>query len=112
MRALTCLVSTLLGVLRMRAAGFPRSIQWVDHAASHSAHTNATRPGSRPDGSMVATICILCLHRPQTTWCAKRMPSPPCFPRNGETLESANPFLAELEQLPRRIRTEELSYFC
>jgi hypothetical protein len=35
-------------------------------------------------------------------------PAPACFPRNGETLESANPFLAELGQLPRRIRTEEI----
>jgi hypothetical protein len=59
---------------------------------------------------MVATICILCLHRPQTTWCAKRMSSPPpAFPGTRNTRIS--------ELVSGRIRTiatsrEEVSYFA
>jgi hypothetical protein len=39
-------------------------------------------------------------------------PAPRLLSRERETLESANPFLAELGQLPQRSRTEEMSYFC
>jgi hypothetical protein len=38
-------------------------------------------------------------------------PAPRLLSQERETLESVNPFLAELGQLPHRITTEEVSYF-
>jgi hypothetical protein len=105
----------MLCVLRIRAAGFPSPIYWVDQdtvccVALSTYKRNETRTATR---WFDARYHFHFMPAPSADNLVRQthVQLPACFPRNGETLESANPFLAELGQLPPRIRTEELPYF-